>query len=213
MDETFENIFQGNVQETPQTSTSGETTQTNAPAGSPDLGGAGGQGAAPEKTAPAAPQAPEAFDKQKWNEFLDKLDPDLGIDKQAIAGFGEVIEKFGLNAEAASGLLNYALDAADQYKKSSLAEAEKTLRQEWGRDYDNQLAACKNVVDRIDKQMDGRFRRAIEVSGLGVNVDFIRGMKMIAAELSEDALGASTSGGFDDREETPFEALSKIFNK
>lgn len=170
-----------------------------------DKQSAGGESGASDK--------PAGFDRKAWDEFVKGVDPSLGLDSQALQGFGELSEKLGLSAAKAGDMLNFAVEEGKRYQARMRETAEKELREEWGRDFDGKISLARALVERVDRELGEKagFAKIIEASGLGNNPQFVRGMIMLSSLLSEDSLGEAAGPGWRGREETPYEGLKHFF--
>ena len=100
----------------------------------------------------------EAYIKMGRPESAEKYSLDVksdvvSLDEQAIKSFQEQSFKLGLNNEQAKGVLDFYknnMEAQTQQAKidaeTSQAQAQNLLRQEWGRDYDSNIAKAKSLA-------------------------------------------------------------------
>lgn len=179
-------------------------------AGGADPGGKSGKGAA---QGDGESQKQAGFDRAAWDKFAASLDQSLGLDTEALKGFGELSEKLGLSAAKAKDMLNFAVEEGKRYQSRLREATEKTLREEMGRDFDSKISGAKALIERVDRELGDKagFARIIEASGLGNNPDFVRGMIKLSSLLSEDSLGEAAAAGYRVHEETPYEGLKNFF--
>lgn len=179
-----------------------------AKAGGGDSGGKDGSAAKAGNGGSAG-----GFDKAAWEKFVSGVDPALGMDPQALKGFGELSERLGLSAEKAGEMFGFAVEEARRYNSRMREGTERLLREEWGGGYERRMSGARALIERVDRALGekGCFGRIIESSGLGNNPDFIRGMDALAGLFGEDSLGEAAAGGWRGREETPYEGLKGFF--
>jgi hypothetical protein len=156
---------------------------------------------------------PESFDKYT----LDTKSDVVALDEQAIKNFQEQSFKLGLNNEQAKGILDFYknnMEAQTQQAKvdaeTTQAQSQNLLRQEWGRDYDANIAKAKSLAtanlspELFEMQLsDG--------SRLGDNVDVIKGFAKIANMMSEDKILSTESENMDRTEDIQTE-IDQIMN-
>lgn len=180
-----------------------------------DKAGKGGKSGDGKKAASGDGESREGsgFDRAAWDKFAAGLDASLGLDAEALKGFGELSEKLGLSAGKARDMLNFAVEEGKRYQGRMREATEKTLREEMGRDFDSKISGAKALIERVDRELGEKagFARIIEASGLGNNPDFVRGMIKLAGLLSEDSLGEAAGAGYRVHEETPYEGLKNFF--
>lgn len=183
------------------------TAENNAAPAAPAAPAGAGQ-----PPADASAGAPAAnWDAGAFESFVNDLDPELGFDPELLKNFGSLAGEIGLGADAAKRLLQWTIDQGESQKKAMLASSEKALRAEWGAAYERRLAQAQGVLDLADKVCGGAFRKAVQRSGLGSDVNFIKGVSEIARALGEDALGMAGRPGHEERSMTPEEFFKGKF--
>jgi hypothetical protein len=136
---------------------------------------------------------PESADKYA----LDAKSETVEMDEGAIKSFAEQSHKLGLNNKQAQGILEYYKNnmegSAQQSRidtETAQTQAEQQLRQEWGRDFDNQvskagaLAKANINTEVLDMTLSNGTR-------LGDHPDIIKGFAKIANMMSEDKILSS----------------------
>ena len=156
---------------------------------------------------------PESFDKYT----LDTKSDVVPLDEQAIKSFQEQSFKLGLNNEQAKGILNFYknnMEAQTQQAKvdaeTTQAQSQNLLRQEWGRDYDSNIAKAKSLATANLSPEIFEMQLA-DGSRLGDNVDIIKGFAKIANMMSEDKILSTESENMDRTEDIQTE-IDQIMN-
>ena len=151
--------------------------------------------------------------EDQWNEVYSKLGRPESADKYAlnieseavvmdegaIKSFAEQSHKLGLNNTQAQGILEFYknnmesnMQQATVNTETAQAQAEQTLRAEWGQDFDNQVAKAGALAkanmnpEILDLQMQDGTR-------IGDHPEIIKGFAKIAGMLSEDKLVSTES--------------------
>jgi len=147
--------------------------------------------------------------EEEWNDIYDKLgrpsDPNgyeltaeiaegEQIDEQLMSSFKDAAHKHGLSPTQAQGLLDFynsisSQSMVDMENNAILAQEDssRTLREEWGRSYEENLNKASNVA----KQFLGEDIFSVQLADgslLGDNASLIRGLNKIATVVSEDTL-------------------------
>ena len=164
----------------------------------------------------------EAYIKMGRPESADKYSLDIKsdvvpLDEQAIKSFQEQSFKLGLNNEQAKGVLDFYknnMEAQTQQAKvdaeTSQAQAQNLLRQEWGRDYDANIAKAKSLAT-ANLAPEVFEMQLADGSRLGDNVDVIKGFAKIASMMSEDKILSTESENMDKSEDIQTE-IDSIMN-
>ena len=164
----------------------------------------------------------EAYIKMGRPESADKYSLDIKsdvvpLDEQAIKSFQEQSFKLGLNNEQAKGVLDFYknnMEAQTQQAKvdaeTSQAQAQNLLRQEWGRDYDANIAKAKSLAT-ANLAPEVFEMQLADGSRLGDNVDVIKGFAKIAGMMSEDKILSTESENMDKSEDIQTE-IDQIMN-
>ena len=154
----------------------------------------------------------EAYIKMGRPDSADKYSLDIKsdvvpLDEQAIKSFQEQSFKLGLNNEQAKGVLDFYknnMEAQTQQAKvdaeTSQAQAQNLLRQEWGRDYDANIAKAKSLAT-ANLAPEVFEMQLADGSRLGDNVDVIKGFAKIASMMSEDKILSTESENMDKSED------------
>ena len=138
---------------------------------------------------------PESADKYA----LDAKSETVSMDENAVKSFAEQSHKLGLNNKQAQGILEFYknnmesnMQQATVNTETAQAQAEQTLRAEWGQDFDNQVAKAGALAkanmnpEILDLQMQDGTR-------IGDHPEIIKGFAKIAGMLSEDKLVSTES--------------------
>ena len=164
----------------------------------------------------------EAYMKMGRPESSDKYSLDVksdvvSLDEQAIKSFQEQSFKLGLNNEQAKGVLDFYknnMEAQTQQAKvdaeTSQAQAQNLLRQEWGRDYDANIAKAKSLAT-ANLSPEVFEMQLADGSRLGDNIDVIKGFAKIANMMSEDKILSTESENMDRSEDIQTE-IDQIMN-
>ena len=151
--------------------------------------------------------------EEAWNEVYDKLGrPEsaekysldakskvVSLDDNAVKQFAETSHKLGLNNKQAQGLLEFYktnMEGTAQQAKidteTAQAQAEQTLRSEWGREFDTKvkqagsLAKANIKPEVLDMTLSNGTR-------LGDHPEIIRGFAKIAGMMAEDKIVSTES--------------------
>jgi len=164
----------------------------------------------------------EAYVKMGRPESADKYSLDVksdvvSLDEQAIKSFQEQSFKLGLNNEQAKGVLDFYKNNMEAQTKQAKVDAETTqaqakniLRQEWGRDYDSNIAKAKSLATANLSPEIFEMQLA-DGTALGDNVDVIKGFAKIANMMSEDKILSTESENMDRAEDIQTE-IDQIMN-
>ena len=164
----------------------------------------------------------EAYIKMGRPDSADKYSLDIKsdvvpLDEQAIKSFQERSFKLGLNNEQAKGVLDFYknnMEAQTQQAKvdaeTSQAQAQNLLRQEWGRDYDANIAKAKSLAT-ANLAPEVFEMQLADGSRLGDNVNVIKGFAKIASMMSEDKILSTESENMDKSEDIQTE-IDQIMN-
>lgn len=97
-------------------------------------------------------------EEQKEPEVTDDdyaltLPEDLGLDKEEINIFTSAAKKYGIDKEAASGMVSEFTKAINEnvqrVQAAEMAEAEKALRSEWGNDFNANAKRAGELIKRV----------------------------------------------------------------
>ena len=151
--------------------------------------------------------------EDQWNEFYDKTGRPESADKYsldvksdvvpldtgAVKQFAENAHKLGLSNKQAQGVLEFyknSMEGTAQQSKvdteTAQVQAEQQLRQEWGREFDNNvkkagaLAKANINSDILDLELKSGIR-------VGDHPELIKGFAKIASMMSEDKIVAPES--------------------
>jgi hypothetical protein len=164
----------------------------------------------------------EAYVKMGRPESAEKYSLDVksdivSLDEQAIKSFQEQSFKLGLNNEQAKGVLDFYknnMEAQTQQAKvdaeTTQAQAQNILRQEWGRDYDSNIAKAKSLAT-ANLSPEVFEMELADGTRLGDNVDVIKGFAKIASMMSEDKILSTESENMDRTEDIQTE-IDQIMN-
>jgi hypothetical protein len=140
---------------------------------------------------------PDSPDKYEFPE-IEGVEPD----DDATKAFKEAAHKLGVPPEMASGMYQYLMEQAKTYQENQAkaiettqAETEKTLKKEFGKDYETNLTAGDNALRQVigDEAM-----KKLEAAGLHVDADVVRGAVKLSQAIGEDKLrgmGDGSRGG------------------
>lgn len=156
---------------------------------------------------------PDVADDYKFPEL--ELPEGMSIDEDMQKWFRQAAHKAGVPQRVAEQLYKeYAARQVDVFKgfqgqvEERRGAAEQTLRQEWGKDYDNRLAGAQRVLRTFG---DETLAQHIESSGYGNDPHLIKLLSNIAGKMGNDVLvGGDNGGGFG---MTPTMAKAEINSK
>lgn len=143
---------------------------------------------------------PEAADKYTMPAELPQIPEDV-YTPEALASdvewFRQVAHENGLSDTQFQRMLTAYMGKNAEYAggyqatlKAEIDKAEQTLRQKWGNGYEGNLNATNQIVGKLFPES---VVKAIEVSGLGRNPDFVLGLHALAPKLLEE-MGLDASG-------------------
>jgi len=153
------------------------------------------------------PETPEGYEI--------KADGNI-IDDQVAADYSELAHKLRLSPQQAEGILDYYKSSIEQTAQgmqvdveAQAAETEATLRQEWGKAYDQKILDAKNVFRDFGAENMLEMQLA-DGTLIGNHPDFIKAFANIAefkqSATSEDTIGEATQN----RALTPKQAQAEI---
>ena len=156
---------------------------------------------------------PESFDKYT----LDTKSDAVPLDEQDLKSFQEQSFKLGLNNEQANGILNFYKSNIETIEKqarvdmeTAQVQAQQSLREEWGRDYETNINKAKSLAT-ANLTPEVLQLTLSDGSRLGDNVGVIKGFAKIANMLSEDKILSTESENMDKSEDIQTE-IDQIMN-
>lgn len=173
-----------------------------------------GENATPEEVekfyeALGRPKTPAEY---KFSELKD-LHPSIKPTPESIKKFQDAAHKLGLPTKTADGLNQWYLGELSAMMKQQEAAkvqkaeaAETALRQEWGANYDAEIAAASKFVEAVG---GADALKAFEGDGTGRNPVMLRLFAKAGKLISEDAI---KSLGGNQPQETPKDEIDKIMS-
>lgn len=141
------------------------------------------------------------------------LDAEL-VDAELVADFGRQAMESGLTPKQARALAQWQVGAIAKAREKMLADGVAQLNREWGANAAATQRDTLALVANIDRELgDGRFSRALERSGAGLDADIIAGLAVLAKRLGEDRAAGALSQAATEREETVEEGLAGLFKE
>lgn len=137
---------------------------------------------------------------EAWNEVWAKLGrPEKpegytfegldGFPEEALGGFRQVAHEAGLPQAQAAKIAGWYAQFQDQQREALRANAESTLKQEWGAAYDDKLNAARLFMQKMGGPEVGEF---LERSGFGNHAAVV---KLFAAAAEATAEPGALKGG------------------
>ncbi len=87
------------------------------------------------------------------DDYALSLPDDLGLDKEEINIFTSAAKKYGIDKEAASGMVSEFTKAINEnvqrVQAAEMAEAEKSLRAEWGNNFNSNVKRAGELIKRV----------------------------------------------------------------
>lgn len=158
----------------------------------------------------AGDQAKAAEAWQGFAEACAKAAPEL--DPQMLEDFAAVSASMGLAPDQARQLVDWQLKAVDKFRERQIKAGRAELEKAWGGQLDANLGHALAITRRVDQALgDSSFSEALGRYGVANDPVFIRGLKALYDMASEDALGAGHGNAAPQVEETPLQALEKLF--
>jgi|TARA_B100000242_G_scaffold151703_1_gene108333 hypothetical protein len=126
------------------------------------------------------------------------------LDENMFNGFREAAHKHGLNDQQAKGILDFYQGLAAQVENESnnnavlqAQQSERELREEWGRSFDSNTSAAKNVFNTFFKDSGLDQIELADGSLLGNHPALVRGLSKLSQVLSEDTIAGNEAGVVD----------------
>lgn len=153
-----------------------------------------------EKVNEAVPEVPkpEESTQEAVYDFgkLDGLDGLEGFDRRIEAfdaKFKQLAKETGLSPDAAGRIReamlreqHEAISKAIACEKERIAEADKALRQDWGKEYDLNLKNINDMIFAVDGGKNGEMRQFLAEKGLDSDPTALKILKKVANYFSED---------------------------
>jgi hypothetical protein len=149
------------------------------------------------------PMPKDNWTPEQHNEFWAKLGrpetpdgykvpevPDMPVNKEAVAPYLKAMHEAGLTGKQAEKVLGFymneqagAVKKAQESFEQSRQAGEQALRQEWGNDFNLNVAKAQSIVRQFGNE---DLLQKIEASGLGNDPAFIKMMAKAATPFVED---------------------------
>jgi len=176
------------------------------------------------------PMPQDSWGKEEWADFnrkigmpVDAKGYELEAHKTAteedMEWFAELAHgKLNLSKKQANDLWNEingrtggAMEANQTKNQAALDEGMKTLREEWGTNFQPMVDATNKGLQRMDE--DGRFRKFMKESGLNKHPEMLRFAHKVAASFNEDRVPGDTQSPMPMNKEQAKAQLNKIFSE
>ena len=156
---------------------------------------------------------PESADKYSLNIKSDVIP----FEETAIKSFQEQAHKLGLNNQQAQGVLDFYKNTTEgsiQQSKvdteTAQAQAQQSLRQEWGREYDANISKAKSLA-KANVSPEVLLMVLKDGTRVGDHPEIVKGFAKIANLLSEDKI-VSTEAENMDRSTDIQQEIDQIMN-
>jgi hypothetical protein len=156
---------------------------------------------------------PESADKYSLNIKSDVIP----FEETAIKSFQEQAHKLGLNNQQAQGVLDFYKNTTEgsiQQSKvdteTAQAQAQQSLRQEWGREYDANISKAKSLA-KANVSAEVLLMELKDGTRVGDHPEIVKGFAKIANLLSEDKI-VSTEAENMDRSTDIQQEIDQIMN-
>ena len=156
---------------------------------------------------------PESADKYSLNIKSDVIP----FEETAIKSFQEQAHKLGLNNQQAQGVLDFyknTTESSIQQSKvdteTAAAQAQQSLRQEWGREYDANISKAKSLA-KANVSPEVLLMELKDGTRVGDHPEIVKGFAKIANLLSEDKI-VSTEAENMDRSTDIQQEIDQIMN-
>ena len=156
---------------------------------------------------------PESADKYSLNVKSDVIP----FEETAIKSFQEQAHKLGLNNQQAQGVLDFYKNTTEgsiQQSKvdteTAQAQAQQSLRQEWGREYDANISKAKSLA-KANVSPEVLLMELKDGTRVGDHPEIVKGFAKIANLLSEDKI-VSTEAENMDRSTDIQQEIDQIMN-
>jgi len=156
---------------------------------------------------------PESADKYSLNIKSDVIP----FEETAIKSFQEQAHKLGLNNQQAQGVLDFYKNTTEgsiQQSKvdteTAQAQAQQSLRQEWGREYDANISKAKSLA-KANVSPEVLLMELKDGTRVGDHPEIVKGFAKIANLLSEDKI-VSTEAENMDRSTDIQQEIDQIMN-
>lgn len=136
----------------------------------------------------------------------------MNVDQAQADRFRSLAVEIGLTPEQGQRLLDWQLkEGADAYAAMK-ASAEKTLRDQWGANYERNGKQALTALTALDRRMGGRLAPEFELSGGADNPVLIEALYTIGTLIGEDTLsGASASASGSNKEISTEDYMKEVF--
>ena len=92
-------------------------------------------------------------DTETDDDYALSLPDDLGLDKEEINIFTSAAKKYGIDKEAASGMVSEFTKAINEnvqrVQAAEMAEAEKALRSDWGENFNSNVKRAGELIKKV----------------------------------------------------------------
>lgn len=161
---------------------------------------------------------PENMPVQDWKKVDFQFDEDVQWDKGVLESFGKQAQELGLTPKQMKALAKWQTAQAAEYRQAQIESGIAELKKEWGNRADANQKAALAFISQIDRRLQSRnpklgesaFSGAIAKCGAACDVNFIRGLHVMASMIAEDSVGAAP-GANAEKPETPDEFFKKAF--
>lgn len=140
------------------------------------------------------PDAPEGYEFKKPDGY--------DLDNESFSAFRKTAFENGVNQKQFDAIMKMDVERSQkttasikQAIETHRAEAEKTLKTEWGADYDKNVEAAKSVINH-EKLVDADFKKFLNDTRFGDNPQVIKYFARLAKSISEDSFIKPGGGTF-----------------
>lgn len=157
----------------------------------------------------------EAEIKAAWEEFTANIDPHAGIDSALVNDFSTTAREIGISVEQAKKLVDWQLGISQKVAAEMREKGLSELRKDWGAETNARLNRTLEMASWIDRHFpDAEFSKTIARYGIANDVNFVRGMYLLASHMDEDSLAASHNSGLADmKPESPLDGIRNAYKK
>lgn len=161
---------------------------------------------------------PENMPVADWKKVDFQFDEGVEWDKGVLESFGKQAQELGLTPKQMKALAKWQTSQVAEYRQAQLDAGVAALKKEWGNKAAANQKAALAFISQIDRRLQARnpklgesaFSGAIAKCGAACDVNFIRGLHVMATMIAEDSIGAAT-GANAEKSETPDEFFKKAF--
>lgn len=150
-----------------------------------------------------------------WSKVDVKFPDGFDVNQESLKSFGDTVVKNGLTAKQAQALIDWQFGEIKAQMQALREIGEEDLQKEWGGKLEENKAATRGLIQRIDRMLGGsgdEFSKALAVSGAANQVGVVKGLYKLSQLIAEDSMGRGTAGS-EDQAEDAYQGLVNALNE